>query len=98
MSLAEACAAVLVAHDTLLLTYAAEPKFPNDSIPGSDEIYEWLSWGETVRDPAYLAWETAMDKLEFVAGDAFPGRHPQNFRPFCQMIAAAPEAFAGQPR
>lgn len=87
-----ACRAALRNHDALQAAYEAEPTPPDD---GPIQEIEWLDWCENIREPAYAKWSLSMELLQRVAGDAFPGRHPHNFRPFCQMVLAAPESFAG---
>jgi hypothetical protein len=46
----------------------------------------WLAWHDEQYQPAHREWTDAVDRLQSVLGDRFPGRHPLSFRTVCEQI------------
>jgi hypothetical protein len=57
---------------------------------GTDELpvdgRGWLTWHDEQYQPAHRDWMAAMDQLQSVLGDRFPGWHPLSFRAVCEQI------------
>jgi hypothetical protein len=46
----------------------------------------WLAWHDEQYQPAHRNWAAAIDQLQSVLGDGFPGPHPLSFRTVCEQI------------
>lgn len=65
-------ALVLAAREALNTFEMLEAR--EDLAPDDDEPV-WLLWHHDSYHPAFRSWAKAMDNLELLLGDAFPGRH-----------------------
>jgi len=84
MNLRQLAKVVLLTYALLQAANTIEPDCTSEGRPLDPDL--WLHWYRTTFVPANEAWTKAMDELERVTGDEFPGRHPQNFRPYCTQI------------
>ncbi len=76
-----------------LNTYAAmkeaqqqEPELGDDGMPL--DVSAWIHWRDTIDKPAFARWSNAMDALAAELGEPDMSRHPYNFVPRCEELAA----------
>jgi hypothetical protein len=86
-----AARAVLATHDELRRVEDIGDGFElgADDLPADGS--GWLAWHDEQYKPAHQDWIEAMDRLAAVLGEAFPGRHPSQFRPVCEQLTTAPD-------
>jgi hypothetical protein len=79
-------------HDQLHRVEAVGDRFDlgPDDLPIDD--HGWLAWHHEQYRPALTEWQRAMELLALALGAEFPGRHPTQFRPLCEQIAARADA------
>lgn len=86
----DAAQAALDTHAALRRVHEIEPESDDEGMPYDHDA--WIDWYEFTYQPAYQAWNTAMDELEAALGDQFPGRHPYNFVPVCEQLTGGDAA------
>ncbi|WP_109507496.1 hypothetical protein [Nocardioides speluncae] len=70
------------ALNAIVILETVEDGEPSASAPDS----EWEEWNRTSHRPAYRAWTQAMDRLEHMLGEDFPGRECRAWVPVCVRI------------
>lgn len=88
MTKIDAAKTALATHDVLRAANETEPRLNTDGLPLNQ--HAWVRWHTNVYQPAYDAWDTAMDELDVALGQSV-SRHPMNFRPLCEEIATMRE-------
>jgi hypothetical protein len=90
----EAARQALRTHDQLRQVEAVGDAFETgpDDLP-IDSV-GWLAWHHQRYRPALEAWQQAMQLLALAVGAEFPGRHPHNWRPVCELILSRAQAAA----
>ena len=82
-------------HDELRRIEQIGDEFALDADELPVDGHGWLAWHEEQYQPAHRDWAAAMDQLQCVLGDRFPGRDVLSFRAVCEQIITAP-ACAGR--